>query len=123
MLWHLGTPEQTGVATLFMHSTEGDAYRQADERISRSDRMSANAVVVAEVYKGGKYESRVQRFADLLQKMNFPYAKLGVDERHELFLRAGFTHVQVIEEYDKGWICAIGKNPSPVAENEARGKS
>ena len=38
-------------------------------------------------------------------------------------LRAGFTDVQVIEEYDKGWISAIGKSPSPVADNEARGKS
>jgi hypothetical protein len=58
----------------------------------------------------------------MMQKMNFPYANLSVDEHRELFLRAGFTYVQVIDEYDKGWICAIGKSPSPVAQNEARGK-
>jgi hypothetical protein len=59
----------------------------------------------------------------MMQKMDFPYANLNVDEHRELFLRAGFTDVQVIEEYDKGWICAIGKSPSAVADNEARGKS
>jgi hypothetical protein len=55
--------------------------------------------------------------------MDFPYANLSVDEHRELFLRAGFTDVQVIEEYDRGWICGIGKSPSPAAANEARGKS
>src|SRR5262249_56973506 len=36
-------------------------------------------VIVAEVYKGGKYDRRVQRFADMMQKMDFPYANLSVD--------------------------------------------
>jgi hypothetical protein len=59
----------------------------------------------------------------MVQKMDFPHANLSVDEHRELFLRAGFTDVQVIEEYYKGWICAIRKSPSPMADNEARGKS
>jgi hypothetical protein len=53
--------------------------------------------------------------------MGFPYANLSVDEHRELFLGAGFTDVQVIEEYHKGWICAIGKSPPPVTDNGARG--
>ena len=96
----------------------------ADMReVSRVLRPGGRLVIVAEVYKGGSPDRRVQRFAEMMQKMNFPYANLSVDEHRELFLLGSFTDVQVLEEYDKGWICAIGKNPSPVADNEARGKS
>jgi hypothetical protein len=58
-----------------------------------------------------------------MQKMGFPYANLSVDEHRELFLRAVYTDVQVIEEYDKGWICTIGKSASPKANHDARDKS
>lgn len=80
-------------------------------------------VIIAEVYKGGKYDRRVQRFSELMQTMGFSYANLSVDEHRELLLKAGFADVQVIEEYDKGWICGIGKKPLPLADNEAKGKS
>ncbi len=80
-------------------------------------------VIVAEVYKGGKYDRLVQRFSDMMQIKGFPYANLSVDEHRELLTRAGFTDVQVIEEYDKGWICATGKSPSPAADNGPRGNS
>jgi ubiquinone/menaquinone biosynthesis C-methylase UbiE len=96
----------------------------ADMReVSRVLKPGGSLVIVAEVYKGGKFSRRVQTFADLMQKMDFPYANLSVDEHRELFLLAGFTDVQVIEEYDKGWICAIGKRASPEANNDARRKS
>jgi SAM-dependent methyltransferase len=68
-------------------------------------------VIIAEVYKGGKYDRRVQQFADMMQSTGLSYANLSVDEHRELFLRAGFTDVQVMEQYDKGWICGIGKKP------------
>ena len=71
-------------------------------------------IIVAEVYKGGKYDRRVQRFEELMQRAGFSYANLSVDGHRELFLRAGFTDVQVIEDYEKGWICGIGKKPCAV---------
>jgi hypothetical protein len=70
-------------------------------------------VIIAEVYKGGKHDGLVQRFADMMQKNGFRYANLSVAEHRELFSGAGFTDVQVTEEYDKGWICAMGTRPSP----------
>jgi ubiquinone/menaquinone biosynthesis C-methylase UbiE len=89
--------------------------------VSRVLRPGGSLVIVAEVYKGGKYDRLVRRFADLMQKLDYPYANLSVDEHRELFLRAGFTDVQVIEEYEKGWICALGKSPPRVADNGASG--
>ena len=68
-------------------------------------------VIIAEVYKGGKYDRLVQRFAEMMQRIGSSYVNLTVNEHRELFLRAGFTDVQVMEEYDKGWICGIGKKP------------
>jgi hypothetical protein len=38
-----------------------------------------------------------------------PYSHLTVEEHRELFSKAGYSDVQVLEEYDKGWICASGK--------------
>ena len=37
------------------------------------------------------------------------YAHLSVSEHRELFSKAGSSDVQVFEEYDKGWFCAVGK--------------
>jgi hypothetical protein len=69
-------------------------------------------MIIAEVYKGGKYDQRAQRFAEVVNRLNYSYAHLSVDEHRELFSNAGYTDVQVFEEYDKGWICATGRKPS-----------
>jgi hypothetical protein len=36
---------------------------------------------------------------------------LDVVEHRKLFVTAGYSEVQVIEERNKGWICAIGGKP------------
>jgi len=121
---HLPFPDQ-----MFALATAVETYfywpdLPADMReVLRVLKPGGALVIVAEVYKGGKYDRLVQRFADVMQEKGFPYANLSVDEHRELLTRAGFTDVKVIEGYDKGWICAIGKSPSPVADNGARGDS
>jgi ubiquinone/menaquinone biosynthesis C-methylase UbiE len=67
-------------------------------------------VIIAEAYKGGKYDKRLQRVEELRRFMS--YAHLSVDEHRELFSQAGYSEVQVFEEYDKGWICGIGRKPA-----------
>ncbi len=92
----------------------------ADMReVLRVLRPGGALVIIAEVYKGGKFDRRVKRFSDAMQQMGFSYANLSVDDHRDLLSKAGFADVQVFEEYDKGWICGIGKNPSPSAETEA----
>ena len=34
---------------------------------------------------------------------------LTPDEHRALFTSAGFSDVEIFEELDKGWICALGK--------------
>jgi ubiquinone/menaquinone biosynthesis C-methylase UbiE len=80
-------------------------------------------VIIAEVYKDGKYDRWVRRFAEAMQRTGLSYANLSVEEHRELFVKAGFADVRVVEEYDKGWICGTGKRPSPLADSETKGKS
>jgi hypothetical protein len=37
------------------------------------------------------------------------YSHLTVSEHRDLFSAAGFTDVEVLEEYEKGWLCASGR--------------
>jgi len=64
-------------------------------------------VLIGESYKGGKYEKRDRKFVELV---NLAY--YSVNELKELFLSVGFSDVEMFEEYDKGWICGIGRKSS-----------
>jgi hypothetical protein len=52
-----------------------------------------------------------KQFAESMKKI-MSYADLSVAEHRELISKAGYSDIQVFEEYDKGWICAIGRKPS-----------
>ncbi len=74
--------------------------------------------IVAEAYKGGKYDERLKRLAEVAKFMN--YAHLSIREHEELFTRAGYTDVRAVENYDKGWICVMGRRPAgPVRQGTA----
>jgi ubiquinone/menaquinone biosynthesis C-methylase UbiE len=62
---------------------------------------------IGESYKGGKYEKRDRQFVELV---NLTYH--SISELRELFSRTGYLAVQMFEEYDKGWICSVGRKPS-----------
>ena len=65
-------------------------------------------IIIAEAYKGGKYDRLLQRLETLQQRGIMNYAHLTVAEHGELLSQAGFIDVQVFEEYQKGWLCAVG---------------
>jgi ubiquinone/menaquinone biosynthesis C-methylase UbiE len=117
---HLPFPDQmfdlaTAVETHFYWPDLPAEMRE----VLRILKPGGSLVLIAEAYKGGKFDRRVKRFSDAMQQMGFSYANLSVNDHRDLLSKAGFADVQVIEEYDKGWICGIGKNPSPPAENDA----
>jgi SAM-dependent methyltransferase len=64
-------------------------------------------IVIAEMYKGGKYDKLKWPVMWLLRSSH-----LSVSDHRELFSNAGYTDVEIFEETDKGWICAIGRRPA-----------
>jgi SAM-dependent methyltransferase len=67
-------------------------------------------IVIAEMYKGGKYDTLKWPVMWLLRSSH-----LSVSDHRELFSKAGYTDVEIFEEAAKGWICAIGsKHTNPA---------
>jgi ubiquinone/menaquinone biosynthesis C-methylase UbiE len=63
-------------------------------------------VIIAEVYKGGKMTG------GRLAGQSFSFTNMTIltaDEHSELFTKTGFSDVQILEEYDKGWLCCIDR--------------
>jgi len=80
----------------------------ADMReVLRVLKRGGTLVMIAEAYKGGKHDHLLQRLEKLRGTMT--YAHLSVGEHRDLLSSAGYADVQVFEEYDKGWICAVGR--------------
>ncbi|HEV2670534.1 MAG TPA: methyltransferase domain-containing protein [Gemmatimonadales bacterium] len=67
-------------------------------------------VIIAEAYKGGKRARAIQLFADAMRPLG--YSHLDVAEHHDLLVAAGFADVSVVEDYDRGWLCAVGTRPA-----------
>jgi ubiquinone/menaquinone biosynthesis C-methylase UbiE len=61
-------------------------------------------VVVAETYKGGKYDKLKWPVMWLLRSSH-----LSVTGHRELFSAAGYTGIEIFEEHSKGWICGVGE--------------
>jgi ubiquinone/menaquinone biosynthesis C-methylase UbiE len=66
-------------------------------------------VLIAEAYKGGKYDAVLRRMELLEQRGIMKYAHLTVEEHRQLLSAAGYADVQAFEEYDKGWLCVTGR--------------
>ncbi|HWC73907.1 MAG TPA: class I SAM-dependent methyltransferase [Gemmatimonadales bacterium] len=66
-------------------------------------------VVIAEAYKGGKHARAMDLFAEAMKPLG--YSHLDVADHHDLLANAGFADVDVVEDFDRGWICAVGKRP------------
>ena len=79
----------------------------ADMReIFRVLKAGGKLIVIAEVYKGAN--TKVAQLAEQYASRT-GMTLLDVDEHRELFAKAGYSNVHVIEEHDRGWICGIGR--------------
>lgn len=77
--------------------------------ILRILKPGASLIIIAEAYKGGKYDRLLQRLETLQRRGIMNYAHLTVGEHNDLFSQAEYCDVRVFEDYDKGWLCAVGR--------------
>jgi SAM-dependent methyltransferase len=77
------------------------------QEVLRVLKPGGKLMIIGGGYKGGKYADRNEKFAELVN-----LAFLSVNELSERFSMAGYSEVQMFEEYGWGWICGIGRKPS-----------
>jgi ubiquinone/menaquinone biosynthesis C-methylase UbiE len=65
-------------------------------------------ILIAEIYKGA--DTMAARLAEKYAS-RVGMSLQSVDEHRQLLASTGFSEIQVIEERQKGWICAFGKKP------------
>jgi SAM-dependent methyltransferase len=78
------------------------------KEVLRTLKPGGMLMVLAETYAGGLTEKLLRPLMKLLRAKT-----LSVAEQRELFAAAGFSDIQIVEELHQGWICAIGRKPSP----------
>ena len=76
--------------------------------IARVLKTGGALLVIAETYKGAKYDFIEGPIMRLLGS-----SRLSVQDQRDLFARAGFGDVEVYEERAKGWICVKGVKKAP----------
>jgi len=77
--------------------------------IFRVLKPSSKLIIIAEVYRGAN--TLAARLAEKYAERT-GMALLNVDEHRDLFVNAGYSDIEVIEERGRGWICGIGMKPS-----------
>jgi SAM-dependent methyltransferase len=76
--------------------------------VFRVTKPGGTLILIAEIYKGAK--TIAARIAEK-HASETGMTLLSVDEHSELFVKAGYSDVQIIERHDKGWICGTGRKP------------
>ena len=61
-------------------------------------------IMIGGEYKGGKYDKRNQKWVEFGDMTNHT-----IDEFEGVFSDAGYREVQVYEDFDRGWMCGLGK--------------
>lgn len=82
-------------------SLDGDMHE-----ILRVLKPGGQLIVIAETYKGGRYDKVKWPVMWLLRSSH-----LSVKGHRELFSVAGYTGVEIFEEHKKGWICGVAEKP------------
>ena len=75
--------------------------------ILRVLKPTGKLVVIAETYKGGKYDWLKWPIMWVLRSSH-----LSVNDHRELFASAGYVNVEIFEEGKKGWLCGMASKPA-----------
>ena len=70
-------------------------------------------IVMGGEYKGGKYDERNAKWVELGDM-----AYHSKDELRELLSAVGYSGAKVFEDYDRGWICAVGRKPAQIFDEQ-----
>jgi hypothetical protein len=92
------------------HGSEGTVYGidySSLREIIRVLKPGGQVLIVAETYKGRRFDS-LYRPAMMLLRATY----LTPDEHRGLLTSAGFSPVEIFEEPNKGWLCAVGRKPA-----------
>lgn len=100
----------TAVETQYYWPDPGEDMRE----ILRVLKPGGKLIVIAETYKGGRYDFFKWPVMWLLRSSH-----LSVNDHRALFSRAGYTGFEIFEEQKKGWLCAIGAKPLPPTQIRA----
>lgn len=76
------------------------------QEILRVLKPGGELIVIAESYRKGAYNMLQRPVMKLLKSAN-----LDVEGHRDLFSKAGYTNIQIIEQRTRGWICGIGEKP------------
>ena len=83
---------------------------QRDMReVLRVLKPSGRLLVIAEMYKGGKYDWLKWPVMWLLRSSH-----LSVSDQRALFESAGYAKLEIFEERKHGWLCAMAAKPTDV---------
>ena len=74
------------------------------QEVRRVLKPGGRLLIVVEAYKGSKFEERNLKW---VEAGDMAYHSL--QEMKDILTSAEYTGVEVFEEYEKGWSCAIGK--------------
>jgi SAM-dependent methyltransferase len=74
--------------------------------ILRVLKPGGNLVIIAEAYKGSRFDILHRPGMKLLRA-----TYLSVSEHRDLFSAAGYSETVVLEDRRKGWICVVGRRP------------
>jgi ubiquinone/menaquinone biosynthesis C-methylase UbiE len=76
------------------------------KEVRRVLKPGGQLVVIAETYKGGRWDTLKAPVMKLLKSTH-----LSAGDQRQLFASGGYDDIQIIENQKKGWICAIGRKP------------
>ena len=63
-------------------------------------------LLIMEAYRGGKHDKFISKLTELTNM-----AVLIVKEHEELFTTNGYQDVRIADNYEKGWLCGLGRKP------------
>ena len=69
-------------------------------------------------YKNEKYDARNQKWGE-----QHGIAFHSVGEFDQLLAAAGYSGVEMFENYDRGWICVVGRKPGKRKSQIVRSKT